>query len=122
MRIGLILFVLYIKMKEVLKIDTQVYENIAQAIKDNDFSNVTNDILKLVEINKDLQAKLIQEQDEKKTKEERISFLEKENQEIRATLGDNFLKMKSQVLENDKKIDSVETIDLDSIINNESED
>lgn len=122
MRIGLLLFVLYIKMKEVFKIDTQVYENIAQAIKDNDFSNVTNDILKLVEINKDLQAKLIQEQDEKKTKEERISFLEKENQEIRATLGDNFLKMKSQVLENDKKIDSVETIDLDSIINNESED
>ena len=104
------------------KIDTQVYENIAQAIKDNDFSNVTNDILQLVELNKDLQAKLIKEQEEKKTKEDRITFLEKENQEIRATLGDNFLKMKAQVLENDKKIDSVETVDLDSIINNESED
>lgn len=102
--------------------DTQVYENIAQAIKDNDFSNVTNDILQLVEINKDLQAKLIKEQDEKKTKEDRISFLEKENQEIRATLGDNFLKMKAQVTENDKKIDSVETVDLDSIINNENEE
>ena len=104
------------------KIDTQVYENIAQAIKDNDFSNVTNDILQLVELNKDLQAKLIKEQEEKKTKEDRITFLEKENQEIRATLGDNFLKMKAQVVENDKKIDSVETVDLDSIINNESED
>ena len=104
------------------KIDTQVYENIAQAIKDNDFSNVTNDILQLVEINKNLQAKLIKEQEEKQTKEDRITFLEKENQEIRATLGDNFLKMKAQVLENDKKIDSVETVDLDSIINNESED
>lgn len=102
--------------------DTQVYENIAQAIKDNDFSNVTNDILQLVEINKDLQAKLIKEQDEKKTKEDRISFLEKENQEIRATLGDNFLKMKAQAVENDKKIDSVETVDLDSIINNENEE
>lgn len=104
------------------KIDTQVYENIAQAIKDNDFSNVTNDILQLVELNKDLQAKLIKEQEEKKTKEDRITFLEKENQEIRATLGDNFLKMKAQVVENDKKIDSVETVDLDSIINQESED
>ena len=104
------------------KIDTQVYENIAQAIKDNDFSNVTNDILQLVEINKDLQAKLMKEQEEKKTKEDRITFLEKENQEIRATLGDNFLKMKAQVVENDKKIDSVETVDLDSIINQESED
>ena len=104
------------------KIDTQVYENIAQAIKDNDFSNVTNDILQLVELNKDLQAKLIKEQEEKKTKEDRITFLEKENKEIRATLGDNFLKMKAQVVENDKKIDSVETVDLDSIINNESED
>lgn len=103
------------------KIDTQVYENIAQAIKDNDFSNVTNDILQLVELNKDLQAKLIKEQEEKQTKEDRITFLEKENQEIRATLGDNFLKMKAQVVENDKKIDSVETVDLDSIIN-ESED
>lgn len=103
------------------KIDTQVYENIAQAIKDNDFSNVTNDILQLVELNKDLQAKLMKEQEEKKTKEDRITFLEKENQEIRATLGDNFLKMKAQVVENDKKIDSVETVDLDSIIN-ESED
>jgi predicted secreted acid phosphatase len=106
----------------VFKIDTQVYENIAQAIKDNDFSNVTNDILQLVELNKDLQAKLIKEQEEKKTKEDRITFLEKENQEIRATLGDNFLKMKAQVVENDKKIDSVETVDLDSIINQESED
>jgi hypothetical protein len=105
----------------VFKIDTQVYENIAQAIKDNDFSNVTNDILQLVELNKDLQAKLMKEQEEKKTKEDRITFLEKENQEIRATLGDNFLKMKAQVVENDKKIDSVETVDLDSIIN-ESED
>lgn len=105
-----------------LKIDTQVYENIAQAIKDNDFSNVTNDILQLVEINKDLQAKLIKEQEEKQTKEDRITFLEKENQEIRATLGDNFLKMKAQVVENDKRIDNIETVDLDSIINQESED
>lgn len=104
------------------KIDTQVYENIAQAIKDNDFSNVTNDILQLVELNKDLQAKLIKEQEEKKTKEDRITFLEKENQEIRATLGDNFLKMKAQVVENDKRIDNIETVDLDSIINQESED
>lgn len=104
------------------KIDTQVYENIAQAIKDNDFSNVTNDILQLVELNKDLQAKLIKEQEEKQTKEDRITFLEKENQEIRATLGDNFLKMKAQVLENDKRIDNIETVDLDSIINQESED
>lgn len=104
------------------KIDTQVYENIAQAIKDNDFSNVTNDILQLVEINKDLQAKLIKEQEEKQTKEDRITFLEKENQEIRATLGDNFLKMKAQVVENDKRIDNIETVDLDSIINQESED
>lgn len=103
------------------KIDTQVYENIAQAIKDNDFSNVTNDILQLVEINKDLQAKLIKEQEEKQTKEDRITFLEKENQEIRATLGDNFLKMKAQVVENDKRIDNIETVDLDSIINQESE-
>lgn len=103
------------------KIDTQVYENIAQAIKDNDFSNVTNDILQLVEINKDLQAKLIKEQEEKQTKEDRITFLEKENQEIRATLGDNFLKMKAQVVENDKRIDNTETVDLDSIINQESE-
>lgn len=104
------------------KIDTQVYENIAQAIKDNDFSNVTNDILQLVELNKDLQAKLIKEQEEKQTKEDRITFLEKENQEIRATLGDNFLKMKAQVVENDKRIDNIETVDLDSIINQESED
>lgn len=104
------------------KIDTQVYENIAQAIKDNDFSTVTNDILQLVELNKDLQAKLIKEQEEKKTKEDRITFLEKENQEIRATLGDNFLKMKAQVVENDKRIDNIETVDLDSIINQESED
>lgn len=102
--------------------DTKVYENIAQAIKDNNFSNVTNDILQLVEINKDLQAKLIKEQEEKQTKEDRITFLEKENQEIRATLGDNFLKMKAQVVENDKRIDNIETVDLDSIINQESED
>ena len=105
-----------------LKIDTQVYENIAQAIKNNDFSNVTNDILQLVEINKDLQAKLIKEQEEKQTKDNRITFLEKENQEIRATLGDNFLKMKAQVVENDKRIDNIETVDLDSIINQESEE
>lgn len=105
-----------------LKIDTQVYENIAQAIKNNDFSNVTNDIMQLVEINKDLQAKLIKEQEEKQTKDNRITFLEKENQEIRATLGDNFLKMKAQVVENDKRIDNIETVDLDSIINQESEE